>query len=64
MSIEVDYMDQLLRSTTLPRFNNTGSENIVTTTDSGLEIIYSENAFPSFNLDSPRRQVEFSIIYK
>jgi len=58
MSIEVDYMDQLLRSTTLPQINYTGSENTVTTTDSGLEIIYSENAFPAFNLDSSRRQVE------
>lgn len=57
MSIDVDYMDQLLRSTTLPEMGY-NSNNMVTTTDSGLEIIHSEDAFPSLNLNSSRIQVD------
>jgi hypothetical protein len=56
MSIDVDFMDQLLRSSDLRELNSTNLNNV--TPDVGIEIIHSENAFSSFDLDTSRRQVE------
>ena len=57
MSIDVDYMDQLLRTSDLRDLNSTNSNN----TGVGIEIVHSENALSSFDLDASTRQVEFCL---